>query len=81
MTTAQMLTTVDEVIDALGGTKRAALLSGADPRAVSNWRRYGRLPSKLFVLHLSELAKGGLDAPPALWGQVEGPPAEFEAAE
>jgi hypothetical protein len=38
------LHTVDEVVDALGGTKKAAEHLGLRMSAISNWRRARRIP-------------------------------------
>jgi hypothetical protein len=40
------LTTVDEVVDALGGTSAAARHLGVTPAAVSNWRAARRIPGQ-----------------------------------
>lgn len=41
--------TTDELIDALGGTKTVATQLGVNPSAVSNWRKLGALPPRLFM--------------------------------
>ena len=43
-----MLSTVDDVIEALGGTAAAADLAGVKPPAVSNWRERGRIAQDKF---------------------------------
>ena len=40
----QPITTVDDLIDALGGTKNVALWAKVDPSAVSHWRRLEKIP-------------------------------------
>lgn len=65
--------TVDDVIDALGGTHVAAQLFGVTDAAVANWRQRG-LPPRRFLTIRRVLASHGIAAPPSLWRM-------FEAAE
>jgi hypothetical protein len=62
------LETVDQVIDALGGTCAVARRTARDPRAVSNWRMRGKLPADTYPILVHDLAAKGRKAPPALWG-------------
>ena len=65
-----ILTSPDEVIDALGGTTAVASLFNVTPPAVSMWRKRG-LPADTYVAFQTALA--ALDdpatAPPDLWNQ------------
>ena len=64
-----VLSTVDDVIDALGGTyETARLLDLKYPQPVSQWRKRARLPADKFLIMQSELEKRGKTAPPELWG-------------
>ena len=63
-----------EVIDALGGYVAVAKLMGVGPKAVSNWYVRGLPPTSHWLLS-QILQEKGIDAPPALWRQYEGPPA------
>lgn len=73
------LTTVDDVIDALGGTGATARLLGCKSmRPVSNWRSRGRLPADKFLLMQQALRDRGKTAPPSLWGIA--PPSRGAAA-
>ena len=65
------LTTVDEVIDALGGTSETAKLVGRNSQAVSNWRARKQIPPETFVVLSAELRSRALSAPVSLWGMVE----------
>lgn len=65
--------TVDDVIDALGGTHAAAQLFGVTDAAVANWRVRG-LPPRRFLTFRAVLASRGIAAPPSLFRM-------FEAAE
>lgn len=40
-----MISTVEQLIDRLGGTSRAAEFFAVSPPAVSNWKSSGRLPA------------------------------------
>lgn len=66
------LKTTDEVIEALGGRKAIAELTGRDPHSVLNWetKRRNRFPREtLFVMQdaLGKLEKPAT-APLSLWG-------------
>lgn len=55
-----LLETVDEVVDAVGGTADAAKLAGIKPPGVSMWRSRGRIPadkSMIFAVALDRLGK------------------------
>jgi DNA-binding transcriptional regulator YdaS (Cro superfamily) len=62
--------TVDDVIDALGGTHAAAQLFSVTEAAVSNWRVRG-LPPRRFLTIQKVLASRGIAAPPSLWRMFE----------
>jgi hypothetical protein len=62
------LRTVDEVINAVGGTAAAAALAGVKTPAVSNWRARGRIPSNKSKMFADRLAQLGKSAEPALFG-------------
>ena len=63
------LNTADEVIDALGGTGKVAVLTGRPIAAVSNWRKRG-LPAETFVVLTGALLAIGCRAPVELWSMV-----------
>lgn len=68
------ITTVDEVIEALGGVPGVIKLTAQTteprtPQAISNWRGLGRIAADWFFLMNAELATRGLSADPELWGQ------------
>ncbi len=64
----QKLSSAREVVDAVGGTFKAAALAGCKPPAISNAIARGCLPSTTFLIFGAELAERGLTAPPELWG-------------
>ena len=61
--------TVDDVVEALKGTKAVATLLDCDPRVVSNWRKRERLP--LYTFAPISRALNGRIAPLVLWGISE----------
>jgi hypothetical protein len=63
-----MLTTVESVIDALGGPTAAASLAGVGLSAVSNWKARNKFPSEMFLIFSDALAKNGNTPDPALFG-------------
>lgn len=76
MSIPETLNTVDDVVDALGGTFAVARMTGRSPQAVSNARSKGELPAEWHFV-MSEALKGlGLVASPALWRQVASEPME-----
>lgn len=63
-----MLSTIDELIDALGGPSKVALIGGVGLTAVSNWRSRGKIPAEKFMLFSAALSAMGKTAAPALFG-------------
>jgi hypothetical protein len=63
-----MLTTVEAVIERLGGPAHAAELAGVTPAAVSNWKARGRIPTEHYMRFSRALAEAGADADPAIFG-------------
>jgi len=62
------LTSVTEVIDALGGDEKVAELTHAKPKAVWNWHGYFEaFPSDTYAVMERELRRRGYSAPPHLW--------------
>lgn len=73
------LTTVGEVIDVLGTTRLMRLAGARKANTVSMWKMHGRMPARTYLVIYAELLRRGLDAPPALWGMLDGrepPPAK-----
>lgn len=70
MTEPTRLSTVDDVIDSLGGTNAVAKLLGASAKAVSHYRRRG-LPAETFIALTAALNAKDLYAPPSLWRMRE----------
>jgi DNA-binding transcriptional regulator YdaS (Cro superfamily) len=64
----QLLETVDEVIDAVGGTFDAAKLAGIKPPGVSNWRSRGRIPPDKSMIFAEALRLVGKTARPEVFG-------------
>ncbi|MDB5607819.1 MAG: hypothetical protein JWP25_4719 [Bradyrhizobium sp.] len=63
--------TVSEVIDALGGTKAVADLTGRGASAISMWKHRQAFPAFTFVILKSALAVKGCSAPDTLWKMAE----------
>lgn len=62
------LETVEEVIDALGGSAAVMALTGVrSPQAVSNWRRRKKIPPRHFAQMADALSVKNLAAPRRLW--------------
>lgn len=64
----KLLTTVDGVLEALGGGSSAARIGGCSPQQISNGIARDRLPSKTFLIFTDELRSRGFRATPELWG-------------
>jgi len=71
----EILSTTDDVIDALGGNAKCARRIGYEPKTVSAWRGWfrGRFPAETYVVLQRELATIGKTAPASLWGMAEAP--------
>jgi hypothetical protein len=59
---------ISSLIDALGGTCEVARQVGVVPSAVSNWKRAGRFPARLYVQMRRKLKACGVTADSHLWG-------------
>lgn len=70
MTTGLQLTTVDEVIDALGGPRGMASLFGGVPNRFSNHKAAGRFPETMHMRIYVECLKRGLNIAPQLVGMT-----------
>ncbi len=68
-TQTQLLTAVD-VIDALGGTKAVAEMTGRTYNAAHNWRAFDRFPANTFLTIQRALDERGASAPSELWGMA-----------
>lgn len=67
-----MLTTVDDVINALGGSTTLVTMGCAkSTQVISNWRANGCFPARTYVLMMRELAEFRCSAPYTLWSMME----------
>jgi len=64
------LTTVDEVIDALGGNTAVRNMMSVSAQAVSNWRKRRRIPPRHYSTMTKALSKIDRSAPPGLWSMT-----------
>lgn len=64
------LSTIEAVIDAVGGTSAAASIAGVAPGAVSNWKARGRIPAEFFFVFASRLEREGQSVDRDLFGFV-----------
>lgn len=62
-----MLCSVDEVIEALGGTTAAASVAGVSAPAVSNWRERSAIPPEYFLRIRDALEAGGKAISPSVF--------------
>jgi hypothetical protein len=63
------LTTVDEVIEALGGNATVQDMTAAKSlQTVTNWRYVGRCAHSTYLIMTDALKARGYTAPPELWG-------------
>ncbi len=65
--------TVDDVIDALGGTGATARLTSRKPQHVSNWRAEKRLAAETYEILQDQLRARKLKASSILWGITPAP--------
>lgn len=66
-----MLKTVDEIVNALGGTTATALAAEIEPNAVSMWKARGKIPPNRFLVISKLLLRTGHQADPAVFGFME----------
>jgi hypothetical protein len=59
--------TVSNLIDALGGTLAVSKICGVGPSAVSNWRKFGVLPPRLYLTLAKAGAARGIRVDPELF--------------
>lgn len=72
------LSTVNEVINALGDNAGAAEITKRGITAVCNWRAANRLPARSYLVITEALKDRGFSAPPSLW-EMDEPPARAAA--
>jgi hypothetical protein len=72
-----MRTTVEAVLEAVGGDAEAARIGGVGASAVSNWKARGRIAADRYVVFSDALAAVGKKADPAVFGMAA-PPARPE---
>jgi hypothetical protein len=63
-----MLTSVESVIEALGGPTKTAALAAVGASAVVNWRVRGEIPPDNFMLITDALRALGMEAAPSVFG-------------
>ena len=68
----QTLSSIEQVIEALGGTKAVAELTNrASPSAVPNWKLRKSFPLNTYLVMKAALHAKGASAPDALWKMPE----------
>jgi hypothetical protein len=65
--------TADDLIDALGGNLAVAEIAGVGSSAVSNWRRAGRLPPRLYLRLAAAGRERGVEVPEGLFKETPDP--------
>ena len=63
-----MLKSVDDIIEALGGTSAVAKRAGVSPSAVSNWRALGSIPAEYFLAFEAWAGERGVRLDPSVFG-------------
>ncbi len=71
--TLRAIKTVDDVIDALGGTSATAKLMKLKPQHISNWRAEKRIAARTYRVMERHLQDRNLKASSVLWGITEPP--------
>lgn len=65
--------TASELIDALGGNRAVAEIAGVLSSAVSNWRKFGRIPPRLFITIRDAARDRGVEVPENLFEETPDP--------
>lgn len=76
-----MIKTMDELIDVFGGADATAKAFGVGVTAVSNWKAWGRLPSRLHLRAVRLAAQRGLTIDESILRDEPVKPATTQAAE
>ncbi len=74
------LTTIPEVMEALGGYRAVAALTGRKPNAAWMWKTFPAFPSDSYLVMQDALEKAGHVAPAGLWGMVPPAPSPAQTA-
>jgi ATP phosphoribosyltransferase regulatory subunit len=61
------MVTASDLIDALGGTAAVADIADVGMSAVSNWRKFDRLPPRLYLRIAAAARERGIEAPEHLF--------------
>lgn len=69
------VSTVDDLVNAFGGTSKFAAWCDVGPSTVSNWKAFGSIPSGYHLRIYLEARTRGLDLSPKLFGFREWPSA------
>ncbi len=69
---SEALTTVSDIVKALGGAERVATMFRCGPNAVYNWTAANRLPAKTYLAIRDALASEDRSAPDHLWAMAPG---------
>lgn len=72
----EVLRSTKDVIDALGGVRAVASLTGRNYPAAHAWLGMNRFPANTYLVLTAALHRDGKTAPPSLWGMAEAEPAE-----
>jgi len=67
---SRQLQSKTEVIEALGGERAVAALTGASYKIVENWKREKKIPGKYYPVMIHALRRKRLNAPDTLWNVV-----------
>ena len=67
----KQITTVPQVIEALGGPTATGRIVGKSPQSANNWRLANRFPAKTYPALNQALAELGYTAPSSLWRIIE----------
>ena len=67
LTGMNTLTTVDEIVEALGGNQNVADLFGVLPTSVSNWKAFGGFPERLHLRLFQECQRRNITIDPAVF--------------
>lgn len=63
----KFVTSIEELVDELGGPTKAALKLNTTPQNVWNWKAAGKLPTAKYLRQKQQLRALRIDAPDELW--------------
>lgn len=80
MNSRRGMNAVDRMVAAFGGNTAFGKIAGVGPSAVSNWRRFGRIPPRLYLTYARAGEARAIRVDPSVFEQMSSPRSGASAA-